>query len=193
LYSKPLLRCGLSPSIGWDMGQFACVPDVPGTLSPEKAEGHHAHLASILNGARRRNRRHDSQNKSNERRAEPADPRLRRHEEPRFVIATIAAQRKRNCGITVSLTGGLLYPYDDGARALIGRKTRKFGPMTHLEIRNCVASTYGIEELKPAQPGAFPQKGEKSSREKFDRLVNSPPFASLISLAPFVRAAIRTS
>src|SRR6266851_3462112 len=64
-------------------------------LVAEKAEGHHAHLASILNGAHRRNRRRDDQNKSDERRGEPADPRLGRHGEPRFVIATIGQQRKR--------------------------------------------------------------------------------------------------
>ena len=34
LYSKPLVRCGLSPSIGWDTGQFACVPDVPEASGP---------------------------------------------------------------------------------------------------------------------------------------------------------------
>src|SRR5882724_8054257 len=71
-------------------------------LIAEKAEGHYAHLASILNGARRRNRRHDDQNKSDDRRPEPTDPRLGRHGEPRFVIATIAEQRKRNCENTVS-------------------------------------------------------------------------------------------
>src|SRR5467141_3162942 len=59
-------------------------------LIAEKAEGHHAHLASILDGVHRRNRRRDRQNESDERRAEPADPRLGGHGEPRFVIATIA-------------------------------------------------------------------------------------------------------
>ena len=43
-------------------------------LIAEKAEGHHAHLASIFNGVRRRNRRRNGQNKSDERRAEPAAP-----------------------------------------------------------------------------------------------------------------------
>jgi len=59
-------------------------------LIAEKAEGHHAHLASILNGVHRRNRRRDRQTESDERRTEPADPRLGDHGEPRFVIATIA-------------------------------------------------------------------------------------------------------
>jgi hypothetical protein len=57
----------------------------------------------ILSGVRRRNRRHDGQNKHRKWRTEPADPRLGRHGEPRFVIATIAEQRKRNCGIMVNL------------------------------------------------------------------------------------------
>src|SRR3979490_3325911 len=43
-------------------------------LIAEKAEGHHAHLASILNGVHRRNRRRDGQHKSEEWRAEPAGP-----------------------------------------------------------------------------------------------------------------------
>jgi len=43
-------------------------------LIAEKAEGHHAHLASILDGVHRRNRRRNDQNKSNERSADPADP-----------------------------------------------------------------------------------------------------------------------
>src|SRR5882672_5323617 len=53
-------------------------------LIAEKAEGHYAHLASILNGVHRRNRRRDRQNESDERRAEPADPRLGGHGEPRL-------------------------------------------------------------------------------------------------------------
>src|SRR5207248_9990305 len=67
-------------------------------LIAEKAEGHYADLAGILDGMRRRNRRHDGQRKSDERRSEPADPRLDPalvprlglHSGPRFVIATIA-------------------------------------------------------------------------------------------------------
>src|ERR1700676_3536468 len=43
-------------------------------LIAEKAEGHHAHLASILNGVHRRNRWRNGQHKSGERRAEPAGP-----------------------------------------------------------------------------------------------------------------------
>src|SRR5258706_11716370 len=43
-------------------------------LIAEKAEGHHAHLASILNGVHWRNRRRDGQHKSEKRRAEPAGP-----------------------------------------------------------------------------------------------------------------------
>src|SRR3984893_8292436 len=39
-------------------------------LIAEKAEGHYAHLTSIFNGVRRRNRRRNGQNKSDERRAE---------------------------------------------------------------------------------------------------------------------------
>src|SRR5258707_13734182 len=43
-------------------------------LIAEKAEGHHAHLASILNGVHWRNPRRDGQHKSEKRRAEPAGP-----------------------------------------------------------------------------------------------------------------------
>src|SRR5207244_4218647 len=43
-------------------------------LIAEKAEGHHAHLASILNGVHQRNRRRNGQHKSEEGRAEPAGP-----------------------------------------------------------------------------------------------------------------------
>src|SRR3979490_3422342 len=43
-------------------------------LIAEKAEGPHAHLASILNGGHRRNRQRNGQHKSEERRAEPAGP-----------------------------------------------------------------------------------------------------------------------
>src|SRR5216683_2520081 len=67
-----------------------CAAALNHPLIAEKAEGHHAHLASILNGVHRPNRRRDRQNESDERRAEPADPRLGGHGEPRFVIATIA-------------------------------------------------------------------------------------------------------
>jgi len=63
-------------------------------LIAEKAEGHHAHLASLVNGVHLRNRRRDGQNKSDKRRAEPADPRLGCHRELRFMIATIAWQRR---------------------------------------------------------------------------------------------------
>ncbi len=41
-------------------------------LIPKKAERHYAHLASILNGMRRGNRRREDQNKSDERRASDA-------------------------------------------------------------------------------------------------------------------------
>src|SRR5260370_16031418 len=45
----------------------------------EKAEGHHAHLASIFNGVRRRNRRRNGQNKSDERRSEEHTSELQSH------------------------------------------------------------------------------------------------------------------
>jgi hypothetical protein len=43
-------------------------------LIAEKAEGHHADLANTLDGVHRRTRRRDSQNQSEERCSEPADP-----------------------------------------------------------------------------------------------------------------------
>jgi hypothetical protein len=43
-------------------------------LIAEKAEGHHAHLASILNGVHRRNRRRNGQHKSDYRRADSVGP-----------------------------------------------------------------------------------------------------------------------
>src|SRR5262245_25230038 len=55
-------------------------------LIAEKAEGHHADLASTLNGVHRPGQR-DSQNQSDERCREPADPGPGLHREPRFVIA----------------------------------------------------------------------------------------------------------
>jgi hypothetical protein len=58
-----------------------CAAPVPSkhALIAEKAEGHHAHLASTLNGVHRRTRRRDSQSQSDQRCAEQADPRLGRH------------------------------------------------------------------------------------------------------------------
>jgi hypothetical protein len=55
-------------------------------LIAKKAEGHHADLAGTLNSVHWRTRRRDSQNQSDQRCAEQADPRLGRHSEPRFVI-----------------------------------------------------------------------------------------------------------
>src|SRR5205814_1292194 len=65
------------------------------TLVAEKPKRHHADLAGILHRVRRRNRRRDGQNKGDERRTEPADPvdaSFERHDEPRFVVATIERQ-----------------------------------------------------------------------------------------------------
>ena len=72
-------------------------------LIAEKTKGHHAHLASILDGVHRRDRRRDRQNKSDERCAEPPDPRLRGHGETslRDHRHSIAAQNG-NCGTMAS-------------------------------------------------------------------------------------------